>query len=232
MNQSKIDNVLGDNIGFIELVDSMGSDLTIANSARVSFGKRKSNLDDQDKKLINYLAKNKHFSPFRHVQFQFHIKAPEIVGRQAYKHIIGSDYTFKDHAWNEISGRYVIYDNEFYIPTKFRKQSSNNKQASTDEEIDKDKLLAAKTTYETCIEHAYSCYKTMIELGVSKEQARGLLPVSFYTEWYWTASLQAVVNFIQLRNTEHAQWEIRQFAIAMKELTQKVVPIGLEALLQ
>src|ERR1044072_3599697 len=132
----KVDNVLGDNIGSIELVDHMGSDLTVVNSARVSFGKRKTQLDESDTKLINFLAKHKHWSPFRHVQFQFHIKAPEIVGRQMYKHIIGADYAFKDHAWNEISGRYVEYDDEFYIPSMYRKQSDSNKQASIGESID------------------------------------------------------------------------------------------------
>ena len=226
----KKDNVLGDNIGFIELVDSMGSDLTVVNSARVSFGKRKQVIEEEDSKLINYLSKHKHWSPFRHVQLQFHIKAPEIVGRQFYKHIVGSDYTFKDHAWNEISGRYLVYDDEFYEPTKYRKQSKNNKQASTDEEVDH--ALAASTTYETALTHAYSCYKTLIELGVSKEQARGVLPVSFYTEWHWTASLQAVINLIKLRDDSHAQWEIRQYALAMKDMAMSVAPVSVRSLLE
>ena len=226
----KIDNVLGDEIGFIELVDSMGNDLTIVNSARVSFGKRKTKIDDKDSKLINYLAKNKHWSPFRHVTLQFHVKAPEIVGRQFYKHCIGSDYTFKDHAWNEISGRYVIYNDEFYVPPKFRKQSENNKQASVDEEPN-DKVRVA-ATYQDAIRDSYNSYKKLLSLGLSKEQARGVLPVSFYTEWYWTASLQAVMNFIALRDHEHAQSEIQKYAKAMKELTLTVAPVGVEALLK
>jgi thymidylate synthase (FAD) len=226
----KKENVLGDNIGSIELVDSMGSDLTIANSARVSFGKRKTELDDSDKKLISYLAKHKHWSPFRHIQLQFHVKAPEIVGRQWYKHVIGSDYSFKDHAWNEVSGRYIVYDDEFYVPQKFRKQSKDNKQASVDEEVEA--KLAAQVTYDTAISHAYSCYKTLLELGVAKEQARGVLPVSFYTEWYWSASLQAVMNFINLRDDSHAQWEIQMYAQAMKEMALSIAPFGVQALLE
>jgi thymidylate synthase (FAD) len=226
----KIENVLNDNIGFVELVDSLGSDLTVVNSARVSFGKRKTELDESDKRLINYLAKNKHWSPFRHVTLQLHIKAPEIVGRQWYKHIVGTDYSFKDHAWNEISGRYVVYDNEFYIPGKFRKQSKDNKQASVDEEVDNPGESWRK--YSTAIGQAYLAYKELIDLGVSKEQARGVLPVSFYTEWYWTASLQAVMNFIKLREDSHAQWEIQQYANALKDVVKQVCPYSAEVLLQ
>ena len=119
--------------GFIEVVDSLGNDLTVVNSARVSFGKRKEKWDKSDERLVRYLAKYKHYSPFRHLQVQFHVKAPEFVMRQWYKHVVGiettSSHVTKDHAWNEISGRYVPYD-EFYMPTEFRKQSDDNKQAS------------------------------------------------------------------------------------------------------
>lgn len=223
-------NVLDDNIGFIHLNDSMGNDLTIVNSARVSFQKRKDLMDKSDIGLVKYLAENKHWSPFRHVMLQFHVKAPEIVGRQWYKHVIGSDYTFKDHAWNEVSGRYVVYDEEFYIPTKLRKQSEDNKQASMDEEPEDHDLSRGK--YVDSLQRSYNVYRELIEMGVSKEQARGVLPVSFYTEWYWTASLQAVMNFIQLRDHEHAQWEIQQYARAMKELILPVAPIGIAALLE
>ena len=118
--------------GFIEVVDSLGSDLTVVNSARVSFGKRKEKFDKSDERLVRYLAKHKHYSPFRHLQIQFHIKTPEFVMRQWYKHVVGiettSNSSTKDHAWNEISGRYVEYD-EFYEPTIYRKQSDDNKQA-------------------------------------------------------------------------------------------------------
>ena len=227
---NKTENILGDNIGFIELVDHLGNDLTVINAARVSFGKRKKEIDEDDKKLINYLAKNKHWSPFRHIQLQFHVKAPEIVGRQFYKHVIGSDYTFKDHAWNEISGRYTVYENEFYVPKKLRKQSKNNKQASVDEEIDNPTWMIQG--YLESIKKSYDIYKFLIEGGVCKEQARGVLPISFYTEWIWTASLQAVVNFIKLRDDSHAQWEITQYAKSMKSLTQNVCSLSLSALME
>jgi thymidylate synthase (FAD) len=226
----KVENVLGDGIGFIELVDSMGTDLTIANAARVSFGKRKTQLDESDKKLIKFLAKHKHWSPFRHIQFQFHVKAPEIVGRQFYKHIVGSSYAFPDTAWNEVSGRYVVYDDtEYYVPKEFRKQSKDNKQASTDELVDHQDVLIAD--WKKHWRQSYDLYESFIKAGVAKEQARGLLPVSFYTEWYWSASLQAVWNFIDLRVTSSSQWEIRKYGEAMSDIALTVAPFGVQALL-
>ena len=122
--------------GFIEVVDSLGNDLTVVNSARISFGKRKFEWDKSDEHLVRYLAKHKHFSPFRHLQVQFHIKAPEFVMRQWYKHVVGiettSNSSTKDHAWNEISGRYVPVE-DYYTPDVFRAQSDDNKQASEGE---------------------------------------------------------------------------------------------------
>ena len=122
--------------GFIEVLDYIGDDLTVANSARVSFGKRKKTYDKSDERLVSYLAKHKHFSPFRHLVVQFHIKAPEFVMRQWYKHVVGiettSSYPTKDHAWNEISGRYVPVE-EYYEPSIWRQQSEDNKQASAGE---------------------------------------------------------------------------------------------------
>ena len=119
--------------GFIEVIDHLGNDLTVSNSARVSFGKRKDKYDKSDERLVRYLAKNKHYSPFRHLMVQFHIKAPEFVMRQWYKHVVGaettSSYSTKDHAWNEISGRYVPVE-EYYIPENWRQQSEDSKQAS------------------------------------------------------------------------------------------------------
>ena len=115
--------------GFVEVLDKLGNDLSVVNSARVSFGKRKETWDKSDERLVTFLAKHKHFSPFRHLQVQFHIKAPEFVMRQWYKHVVGIETTSssvtKDHAWNEISGRYVPVE-EFYIPEIWRKQSKDN----------------------------------------------------------------------------------------------------------
>lgn len=210
--------------GFVEVVDKLGTDLTVVNSARVSFGKRKTKWDEKDRMLVKYLAENKHYSPFRHLIVQFHIKAPEFVMRQWYKHVVGietsSSYPTKDHAWNEISGRYVPV-NDFYKPEIWRAQSENNKQASEgiiDEQETAHNLF--DITMETIIEN----YHRLIELGVAKEQARIILPLNQYTEVYWTASFQAITNFIELRDDPHAQWEIRQYAIAIKELLYELYP--------
>ena len=171
--------------GFIEVIDSLGNDLTVVNSARVSFGKRKEKWDKSDERLVRYLAKHKHFSPFRHLQVQFHIKAPEFVMRQWYKHVVGiettSNSSTKDHAWNEISGRYVEVD-DYYIPNVWRKQSEDNKQASEGElaETNNEK---AKWYYEVALNTTKNMYERLIkDLGVAKEQARAILPLSQYPE--------------------------------------------------
>lgn len=210
--------------GFIEVVDKMGTDLTVANSARVSFGKRKEKFDDNDRKLIKFLAKNKHWSPFRHLMVQFHVKAPEFVMRQWYKHVVGIETTsssaVKDHAWNEISGRYVPV-NDFYVPDNWRKQSENNKQASEGSVEDQE---AAGQIFNGAMKNILEAYKNLLGLGVAKEQARMILPLNQYTEVYWTASFQAIMNFIDLRDEDTAQWEIRQYAVAMKEIMLEIYP--------
>ena len=211
-------------LGFIEVIDHLGNDLTVANSARVSFGKRKNKYDKSDERLVRYLAKHKHFSPFRHLMVQFHIKAPEFVMRQAYKHVVGieatSSYSTKDHAWNEISGRYVPVE-EFYIPEVWRRQSEDNKQASEGAIVDQEE---AASTYETALKVGKHYYEKLLELGVAKEQARVMLPLSQYTEVYWTASFQAIANFIELRDEPTAQWEIREYAKVLKKLMFAIYP--------
>ena len=211
--------------GFIEVVDSLGNDLTVVNSARVSFGKRKEKWDKSDERLVRYLAKHKHYSPFRHLQVQFHIKAPEFVMRQWYKHVVGiettSNSSTKDHGWNEISGRYVEYD-EFYEPTEFRKQSEDNKQASDGLiELQSNTRSLWESTQQNCI----SAYKEMLSRGMAKEQARTILPLTLYTEVYWTASFQAVMNFIELRNEKTSQIEIQEYAKVLLDLMFEVYPM-------
>lgn len=210
--------------GFIEIVDKLGSDLTVVNSARVSFGKRKTEFDDKDRKLVKFLVKNKHWSPFRHIMVQFHVKAPEFVMRQWYKHVVGietsSSSAAKDHAWNEISGRYVPVS-DFYTPSNWRRQSENNKQAS---EGSIENQSEAENVYNGVMDSIMQSYEKLLELGVAKEQARMILPLNQYTEVYWTASFQAIMNFIELRDESTAQWEIQQYAKAMKELMLELYP--------
>ena len=211
--------------GFIEVIDKLGNDLTVRNSARVSFGKRKTIYDDRDRRLVNYLAKNKHFSPFRHLMVTFHIKAPEFVMRQWYKHVVGCETTSssstKDHAWNEISGRYVPVK-EYYYPAFFRKQSKDNKQASEGVLNDDDRKVAEQ--WCLALTHAQKCYEELIAAGVAKEQARCVLPLAQYTEVYWTASFQAIMNFIELRDEKTAQWEIREYAKILKTQMHELYP--------
>ncbi len=213
--------------GFVEVVDSLGNDLTVVNSARVSFGKRKTKFDKSDERLVSYLAKHKHYSPFRHLQVQFHIKAPEFVMRQWYKHVVGiettSNSSAKDHAWNEISGRYVPVE-DFYYPSVWRKQSEDNKQASEGvlDDLQQKRMSSVYNEYMRQVEMAYD---RMIDAGMAKEQARIILPLSQYTEVYWTASFQAVMNFIELRNEKTSQIEIQDYARVLLEHMNEVFPM-------
>lgn len=214
--------------GFVKVMDIYGSDLTVVNAARVSFGGEKTELDDKDKRLINYLYKHRHDSPFRHIYLQLRIYAPEFVMRQWYKHVVGieatSHYATKDHAWNEISGRYREVE-DHYIPELWRKQSEDNKQGSSGTVEDQAK---AKELYAKAIDSINECYKNMIEMGVAKEQARILLPLSQYTEVVWTASFQAIANFIKLREDAHSQLEIQEYAAAVDTLFKESFPASYE----
>ena len=209
---------------FVEVIDSLGSDLTVVNSARVSFGKRKEKFTAGDRKLVRYLAKYKHFSPFRHIQVQFHIKAPEFVMRQWYKHVVGiettSNSSAKDHAWNEISGRYVPVE-DFYTPEIFRQQSEDNKQATEGAVEDQE---TAKHHWDVAMFHAKEQYDKLLKMGVGKEQARGILPLNQYTEVYWTASFQAIMNFIELRYEKTSQWEIQEYAKVLLDIVTELFP--------
>lgn len=235
------------NRGFVDLVDALGADITPVNTARVSFGKRVTSFDiEKDGKLLKHLASERppHTAPFRHVQLQFHIKAPEFIMRQWYKHVIGCEWTsgverYPDTAWNEISGRYVEYEPEFYFPKIFRPQAKDNKQASADGDLSdvvieqhENAELSVRDIYSFAINDAYRHYKQLLKAGVSREQARLVLPFSLYTEVYWTASLQAVAHFVKLRQHPHAQWEIQQYAEAVNNLTKERFPNAWQALME
>ena len=212
--------------GHIRIEGVMGDDLTVVNSARVSFGKRKEVWDEKDAKLVRYLAKNKHFSPFRHLQIQLNIKAPEFVMRQLFRHVVGieatSNYPTKDTPWNEISGRYVPVK-EYYYPEVWRKQSQDNKQAS-EGKLDYDGQETASSLYRTGINETKRIYEELVNLGVAKEQARSILPLSQYTQVWWTASFQSIMNFIELRDEKTAQVEIQEYARALKKIMLDVFP--------
>ena len=210
--------------GYIEVVDTLGDDLTPVNAARVSFGGRSKTFEDKDRRLSKFLIKHKHFSPFRHQHVMMIIKAPEFVMRQWYKHVVGiettSSHPTKDHAWNEISGRYVPVE-DYYYPQYFRKQSDDNKQASEGEIEDQKQ---GYFLWEKGLHQVQETYKELLELGVAKEQARAILPLSQYTQVWWTASFQAIMNFIELRNEKTAQVEIQEYARALKKIMLEVYP--------
>ena len=212
--------------GYIEVVDKLGDDLTPVNAARVSFGGRSDKFTEKDKRLSKFLIKHKHFSPFRHQHIQIIIKAPEFVMRQWYKHVVGIETTSssvtKDHAWNEISGRYIPVQ-EYYYPEVWRKQSDDNKQAS-EGELDDLQQKRMALVYKTFMNQVEMAYETMVNSGMAKEQARIVLPLSQYTLVYWTASFQSVMNFIELRDEPTAQWEIQQYAKVLKEIMLETFP--------
>lgn len=210
--------------GFVRLIDHMGSDLSVVNAARVSFGKMKASFEDSDAKLVDYLAEHEHTSPFRHTALTLHVKAPIFVFRQWMKHRIGSEF-------NEISGRYVEFpEDEFFVPAIFRQQAKVNKQGSEGEIAEANRAQALASYLASCRE-AVGYYKEMLSLGVCREQARCVLPLALYSEVYWTVSLQAVAHFIRLRADSHAQWEIQQYAAAVREVVEPLYPVGLKALL-
>ena len=237
-------NVL--NKGYVELVDHMGTDLTVVNAARVSFDKESewhydeeamekiqgSNwqesrlrdefkcLSDRDKKLVKYLAEHKHWTPFAHPQITLRIKAPISIRTQFFKHKQG-------FVENEISRRYVSFEPDFYLPQWRGKPKGSAKQGS-------DEFIAIKAdnvrSYGNAIELCLYTYNQLIEEGVAPEQARFVLPQAMYTEWYWTGSLAAYARFYSQRMDEHAQWEIREYATAIGDLIRPLFPACWEVL--
>lgn len=186
----------------VDLIDSMGSDLTVVNAARVSFDKTSSQLNHDDIRLINYLAKHQHWSPFSHAFLQFRVKAPIFVARQLGKHQVGL-------SWNEISRRYVDYEPEFYYPDTWRGRPQNTKQGSDGE---------AKSQYfpnlylKDVSELALVNYNKMLMQGVAPEMARMVLPQNMMTEWYWSGSLYAFARVCQLRLDKSSQVEVQEIA--------------------
>ena len=199
--------------GFVKLVDFMGSDLRAVNAARVSFG-GVSKGEEKDKALIKYLMEHEHLSPFEHCTFQFHLKCPIFVARQWMRHRIAS--------YNEVSARYTQVKDEFYIPTEFRIQDTHNKQGSVaSKDLNNEELLKI---YTESIEASYQAYQKLLEAGVAREMARGLLPVSQYTQFYWTVNARSLLNFIHLRADDHAQYEIRVYAQAIEKIFKEKLP--------
>lgn len=204
--------------GFVKLVDFIGGDMRAVESARVSFG-GESKGQDRDKKLLQYLVEHDHWTPFEHSVFQFHVKCPIFVARQWMRHRMAS--------YNEISARYTEVKEEFYVPEKFRAQDTVNRQGSlASGALDNAALLRE---YENSLKNSYETYEKLIKKGVAREMARMALPVSQYTQYYWTVNARSLLNFLRLRMEQHAQHEIREYANVIAGIFREKMPWTWEA---
>lgn len=214
--------------GYVRYVDSMGSDLSVVNAARVSYDKESGDLSDGDERLLDYLWKHGHTSPFRHVAMTLEVYAPLMIARQWWKHVVGSDHTMD--AWNESSRRYVTEPVEFYTPSDWLEAPENSKQGSGGV------IHGGITTQLTgelvaLQELGEAWYTRAMEAGVTPEQARLFLPsYGMYVRWRWTASLQSLIHFIELRQGEGAQSEISQYANAVATYVTQCWPASTKAL--
>lgn len=201
--------------GFITLVDHMGNDNRIVEAAR---GEPRY---EEGERLIHYMMKNHHTSPFEKVVFEFHVKLPIFVARQWIRHRTGS--------FNEISARYSVLPEEFYFPEleDITTQDTKNRQGRTSEQVHG--AAGARVLIEWNAEDSYRRYTQLLEMGVARELARMVLPLNIYTAWYWTVNLKNLLDFLRLRTDAHAQKEIREYANAIVELIQPIVPVTLAA---
>ena len=216
-----------DNIGKVEYVEHMGSDLSVVNSARFSFGKHKQLLEEKDEKLINYLIKHRHTSTLEHCVVTFRFKVPLYVRSQHHRH--------RTWSYNEISRRYTEFNIEFYNPELYRTQHASNRQASNEDEFVSGPM-AQPTLGCNCHEYirrfnnqTLRMYNDLLDIGMCREQARGILPQNVYTEYYGTANLNNILKFVDLRTHDGAQGEIQQVAKAILKITKKLYPITVGA---
>lgn len=214
-----------DDIGFVKLVDSMGDDYRVLEAARTSTGSEAIKGPEKDQKLINYLMKNEHHTPFEKLTFEFHVKCPIFVARQWFRHRIGS--------FNEASARYKEFEWETYQPKEWRLQDTKNKQGSS-EAIDPADGVKVQYMVNQAYEIAHRAYNELIDKGVAREIARIVMPVSMYTEFFWTVNFRSLMNFLKLRMDHHAQLEIRSYANAIYEIIEEEgkAPWSLEAFKQ
>jgi len=203
--------------GFIALDGALASDLAVVNGARVSFNQESDELSERDAGLIRFLIRERHGSPFEHGYFRFLVKAPLFVVREHHRHRAG-------HSYNEWSGRYAKMDAEFYVPDNVRTQVGKP-GAYSFEPVDAETREATRREIEENAERAFEAYERLLELGVAKEVARTVLPLSTYTKYYWSCNPRSLMHFCGLRNHESAQFEIRQYAAAAESFLARLMPI-------
>ena len=224
-------HLYNDTVGSCELLEGSGSDLDIVNSARVSFDREKQTLDARDKKLIHYLWRNRHTSPFEHCSVKFRCVVPLFVARQHMRH--------RTWSYNEVSRRYTQENLEFYLPSEFRTQHESNRQASTDThcnpvvtKVEGSTLIWAKKADEALLGHtrkSVKLYNQLLNAGVCREQARMVLPQNMYCKYIASANLLNCLKFIGLRDKPEAQEEIRVLAQAMGGFIEELFPVAWEA---
>ena len=208
--------------GFVRLDGAMADDLSVVNGARVSFARRKEELDESDEGLIRFLMRDRHGTPFEHNSFRFHIRCPIFVAREWMRHRVGS--------FNEFSLRYAKASDDFYVPEADDVRSQVGKPGAYSFEPVSDEIAeATRERLQALYETAYRTYQELVELGVARELARCALPVGAYTEFYWTVNARSLMNFLSLRNAETAQREIRRYAQACERFLEQKMPITYSA---
>jgi thymidylate synthase (FAD) len=207
--------------GFVRLDASMASDLSVVNGARVSFARHKEEMDESDEGLIRFLMRDRHGSPFEHGYFRFLVKAPLFVVREHQRHRAG-------HSYNEWSGRYSKLEAEFYVPEYVRSQVGKP-GAYSFEAVDESTRAVARREIEQNAERAFDCYERLLEQGVAKEVARSVLPLSTYTKYYWSCNPRSLMHFCSLRNSDQAQYEIREYAASAESFLGRLMPVTHEA---
>jgi thymidylate synthase (FAD) len=204
--------------GFVRLDDSMADDLSVVNGARVSFARRRDELDEADEGLIRFLMRDRHGTPFEHNSFRFHIRAPIFVVREWMRHRVSS--------FNEFSMRYAKATDQFYLPEPDDVRSQVGKPgAYSFEPVSPEVAETTREQLQAVYEKAYETYQELVELGVARELARCVLPVGAYTEFYWTVNARSLMNFLSLRNAETAQREIRRYAEACERFLEQKMPV-------
>ena len=208
--------------GFVRLDAAMADDLSVVNSARVSFGRRVTEMSDADIGLIKFLMRDRHGTPFEHNSFRFHVRTPIFVAREWFRHRIGS--------FNEFSMRYAKATDDFYVPDADDVRSQVGKPgAYSFEPVDPELAETTREELQAVYDTAYATYQRLVEQGVARELARSVLPVGAYTEFYWTVNARAIMNFVSLRAAETAQREIRRYADAVERLFAEQMPVTYEA---
>jgi thymidylate synthase (FAD) len=204
--------------GFVRLDDAMASDLSVVNSARVSFGRRKTEMDESDEGLIRFLMRDRHGTPFEHNAFRFHVRTPIFVGREWFRHRVGS--------FNEFSMRYAKATDDFYVPEPDDVRTQVGKPgAYSFEPVEPELAEQTRDELRAVYDQAYATYERLVEAGVARELARAVMPVGAYTEFYWTVNARALMNFVALRAHETAQREIRRYAEAVEAFFAEKMPV-------